>query len=47
MYNDHAQIPADFEKINVLYQYPANYDQLDHRKICSNKCGAKIFIKQC
>lgn len=43
MYNDHAQDPRDFEKHNVLYQYPANCDQLIIGKFCSIACGAKFY----
>ena len=44
MYNDHAQDPRDFEKHNVLYQYPANCDQLIIGKFCSIACGAKFLL---
>ena len=44
MYNDHAQDPRDFEKHNVLYQYPANCDQLIIGKFCSIACGARFIF---
>ena len=44
MYNYHAQDPRDFEKHNVLYQYPANCDQLIIGKFCSIACGAKFLL---
>lgn len=30
MYNDFVREPKDFEKNNVLYQYPINEDKLPH-----------------
>ena len=44
MYNDHAQDPRDFEKHNVLYQYPVNRDRLIIGKFCSIACGAKFLF---
>ena len=36
--------PRDFEKHNVLYQYPVNCDQLIIGKFCSIACGAKFLL---
>ena len=44
MYNDFVREPKDFEKNNVLYQYPANCDQLIIGKFCSIACGAKFLL---
>ena len=44
MYNDHARDPRDFEKHNVLYQYPVNRDRLIIGKFCSIACGAKFLF---
>lgn len=44
MYNDPAQDPRDFEKHNVLYQYPVNRDRLIIGKFCSIACGAKFLF---
>ena len=38
MYNDFAREPKDFEKNNVLYQYPVNQDKLIIGKFCSIAC---------
>ena len=35
MYNDFVREPKDFEKNNVLYQYPINQDKLIIGKFCS------------
>lgn len=40
MYND----PMDFEKKNVLYNYPVNKDKLVIGKFCSIACGAKFIF---
>ena len=36
--------PKDFEKNNVLYQYPINQDKLIIGKFCSIACGAKFIF---
>ena len=46
VYNDFENDPRDFEKNNVLYQYPINNDRLIIGKFCSIACGAK-FIFNC
>lgn len=46
IYNDFVNDPRDFEKNNVLYQYPINNDRLTIGKFCSIACGAK-FIFNC
>ena len=42
-YND-FNCPTDFEKNNVLYQYPINNDKLIIGKFCSIACGAKFIF---
>ena len=42
MYNDFVNDPTEFEKNNVLYQYPINHDKLFIGKFCSIACGAKF-----
>ena len=44
MYNDFVKEPKDFEKNNVLYQYPINQDNLIIGKFCSIACGAKFIF---
>lgn len=44
IYNDFVQDPKDFEKNNVLYQYPINKDKLIMGKFCSVACGAKFLF---
>jgi len=44
MYNDFVKDPKDFEKNNVLYQYPVNQDKLIIGKFCSIACGAKFIF---
>ncbi|AWI03062.1 CatB-related O-acetyltransferase [Clostridium drakei] len=44
MYNDFYNDPKDFEKKNVLYQYPINKDKLIIGKFCSIACGAKFIF---
>lgn len=44
MYNDFVNDPIDFEKNNVLYQYPINQDRLIIGKFCSIACGAKFLL---
>lgn len=43
-YNDFVNDPRDFEKNNVLYQYPINHDKLKIGKFCSVACGAKFLF---
>ena len=47
MYNDFVRKPKDFEKNNVLYQYPINQDKLIIGKFCSIACGAKFIFNSC
>ena len=44
IYNDFVSDPVDFEKNNVLYQYPVNNDKLIIGKFCSVACGAKFIF---
>lgn len=44
MYNDFVNDPIDFEKNNVLYQYPINNDKLIIGKFCSIACNAKFIF---
>ena len=44
MYNDFVHDPRQFEKNNVLYQYPINGDTLQIGKFCSIACGAKFLF---
>lgn len=44
MYNDFVNDPMQFEKNNVLYQYPINHDKLIIGKFCSIACGAKFIF---
>ena len=44
IYNDFERDPRDFEKNNVLYQYPINNDKLIIGKFCSIACGAKFMF---
>lgn len=44
IYNDFVNNPQDFEKNNVLYQYPVNGDKLIIGKFCSIACGAKFLF---
>ena len=44
IYNDFVHDPRDFEKNNVLYQYPINGDRLKIGKFCSIACGAKFLF---
>jgi len=44
IYNDFYNDPADFEKNNVLYQYPINHDKLVIGKFCSIACKAKFLM---
>lgn len=44
MYNDFAGDPCNFQKNNVLYHYPINYDRLVIGKFCSIACGAKFLF---
>ena len=44
IYNDFYNDPRDFEKNNVLYQYPVNKDKLVIGKFCSIACKAKFLM---
>ena len=44
IYNDFVHDPRDFEKNNVLYNYPVNGDRLIIGKFCSIACGAKFLF---
>ncbi len=44
IYNDYCNDPKDFEKNNVLYQYPINNDKLIIGKFCSIACKAKFLM---
>lgn len=44
MYNDFVNDPTDFERNNILYQYPVNHDKLIIGKFCSIACGAKFLL---
>lgn len=44
IYNDFVKEPREFEKDNVLYQYPINQDKLIIGKFCSIACGAKFIF---
>lgn len=44
IYNDFYHNPRDFEKNNVLYQYPINNDRLIIGKFCSIACNAKFLM---
>ena len=44
IYNDFEHDPRDFEKNNVLYQYPVNGDRLKIGRFCSIACGAKFLF---
>ncbi|MCC0709082.1 CatB-related O-acetyltransferase [Clostridioides sp. ES-S-0190-01] len=44
IYNDFYNDPRDFEKNNVLYQYPINTDKLIIGKFCSIACNVKFLM---
>ena len=44
MYNDFVHDPREFERHNVLYQFPVNRDRLLIGKFCSIACGAKFLF---
>lgn len=44
IYNDYVHDPREFEKNNVLYQYPVNGDKLKIGRYCSIACGAKFLF---
>lgn len=44
MYNDFVNDPREFERKNVLYQYPINHDRLVIGKFCSIACGARFLF---
>lgn len=43
-YHDFVHDPREFQKNNVLYQYPINHDRLVIGKFCSIACGAKFLF---
>ncbi len=44
IYNDFYNDPREFEKNNVLYQYPINNDKLIIGKFCSIACKVKFLM---
>lgn len=44
IYNDFVKDPREFEKNNVLYQYPVNHDRLIIGRYCSIACGARFLF---
>jgi len=44
IYNDFYNDPKDFEKNNVLYQYPINKDKLIIGQFCAIACNAKFLM---
>ena len=44
IYNDFVNNPEDFQKDNVLYHYPVNWDKLQIGRFCSIACGAKFLF---
>lgn len=44
IYNDFVNDPREFERKNVLYQYPINHDRLVIGKFCSIACGARFLF---
>lgn len=44
IYNDFYNDPRNFEKNNVLYQFPINNDKLIIGKFCSIACNAKFLM---
>jgi len=44
IYNDFVNDPREFERNNVLYQYPINHDKLIIGKFCSIACGSKFLF---
>ncbi|ABR35583.1 CatB-related O-acetyltransferase [Clostridium beijerinckii] len=44
IYNDFYNDPREFEKNNLLYQYPINNDKLIIGKFCSIACKAKFLM---
>ena len=44
IYNDFVNDPREFERNNVLYQYPINHDRLIIGKFCSIACGATFIF---
>lgn len=49
IYNDFVKEPREFEKNNVLYQYPINQDKLIIGKFCSIACvhSAERSVHRC
>jgi virginiamycin A acetyltransferase len=44
VYSDYVNDPKEFERNNVLYQYPVNDDRLIIGKFCSIACGARFLF---
>lgn len=44
IYHDFVHDPKEFEKNNVLYQYPINHDKLIIGKFCSIACGTRFLF---
>lgn len=44
IYNDFAGEPKNFEKNNVLYQYPVNRDKLIIWKILLHRLWGKVYV---
>lgn len=44
IYDDFVHDPRDFQRNNVLYHYPINYERLVIGKFCSIACGAKFLF---
>lgn len=44
IYDDFVNDPRDFQRNNVLYHYPINYERLVIGKFCSIACGAKFLF---
>lgn len=47
MYHDFVHGPREFEKHNVLYQYPINGDRLKIGKILLHCLRGKVPVQQC
>ena len=46
MYNDFVHDPTDFQTNNVLYHYPVNGGQTDHREILLHRLRSKVSLYQ-
>lgn len=44
IYDDFVRDPRDFQRNNVLYHYPINYERLVIGKFCSIACGARFLF---